>query len=117
MVKTTKIDSVTFVGRSGNEYPFRIYVWNTRFKAVPGVYVVAARSVEPGEPASYAPLFVAAADDLSTVLTDHPRNDCFQLYYGNVVGLLQQDDAAARDAIATDLVASLKPPCNAPDAE
>lgn len=117
MAKTTKIDTVTLEGRSGNSYSFRVYVWNTKFKPIAGIYVVAARSVEPGKPASYEPIFVATAEDLSKAIDDHPRTDCFQLYYANVVGLLQHDDAAARDAIAADLVAGLKPPCNAPDAE
>jgi hypothetical protein len=117
MAKTTKIDTVTLTGHSGTQYAFRIYVWDTKFKALAGVYVVASRTIEPGAKARYEPVFVSAAPDISTVLTGHPRTDCFQLYYGNVIGVLKQDDAAARDAIAADLVAGLKPPCNAADAE
>src|SRR5262245_15686205 len=56
--KTAKIDTVTFAGRSGEEYELRVYVWDTKFKALPGVYVVASRAMEPGSPATYQPLFV-----------------------------------------------------------
>ena len=116
MTKSTKIDQVAFAGRSGQRYDFRIYVWNTKFKAVPGVYVVASRTIEPGRQAQYEPLFAGAGADLSTVLKSHPRDECFQMYYANVVGVLREDDEARRGAILDDLLGALAPPCNAPDA-
>lgn len=112
MTKTTKIDAVSFAGRSGRQYAFRIYVWNTKFKAVPGVYVVAARTVEPNQPPQYAPLFVGEAADMSAALKNHPRDECFQMYLGNVVGVLKEEDADARSAIVADLADGLAPPCN-----
>ncbi len=115
-MKTTKIDEVAFAGHSGTHYDFRIYVWETKFKAVPGVYVVAARTVEPGRRAQYAPLFVGEAADLSVALKGHPRDECFQMYYGNVVGVLKEDDDARRTSILADLLDGLAPPCNAADA-
>lgn len=112
MVKTTKIDEVAFPGRSGERYGFRIYVWDTKFKPVPGVYVVASRTVEPGQPPQYAPLFVGEAADLSAALKAHPRDECFQMYLGNVVGVLKEDDGARRTSILADLLDGLAPPCN-----
>ena len=116
MVKTTKIDEVAFAGRSGQRYDFRVYVWQTKIKAVPGVYLVAARTVEPGQPPQYAPLFAGEARDLSSALKQHPRDECFQLYYGNVIGVLKEEDDAKRASILADLVNSLTLPCNAADA-
>lgn len=113
----TKIDGATFTGRSGRTYEFRIYVWDTKFRALPGVYVIAERSIEPGKPAHYAPLFVGEVVDLSKALQNHPRSDCFQLHYANVIGVLKESDTAARERITTDLIAGLAPPCNAADAE
>ncbi len=115
MVKTTKIDEVTFAGRSGTRYDFRIYVWETKFKAVPGVYVVASRTMEPGQRPQYAPLFVGEAVDLAVALKSHPREECFQMYYANVIGVLKENDDTRRTSILTDLLASLAPPCNAAD--
>jgi hypothetical protein len=115
--KTAKIDTVTLAGRSGEEYELRVYVWDTKFKALPGVYVVASRTMEPGSPATYQPLFVGIADDLSKVFKQHPRNDCFQLHYANTIGVLKEPDAAQRERIARDLLDGLSPPCNAPDAD
>ena len=116
MVKTTKIDEISFAGRSGRRYDFRVYVWDTKFKAVAGVYVVASRTIEPGQPAQDAPLFAGEARDLSSALRTHPRDECFQMYYGNVVGVLKEDDDEQRASILADLVDGLAPPCNAREA-
>ena len=116
MVRTTKIDAVSFAGRSGRSYHFRIYVWGTRFKRVAGVYIVASRSIEPGAAPRYEPVFVGMAGDLSQILKDHPRSECFEMYYANVVGLLQIDDEQERAAVFADLLNGLAPPCNAKDA-
>jgi hypothetical protein len=116
MVKTTKIDEVTFAGRSGQRYEFRVYVWETKFKAVPGVYVVASRSVEPGQRAQYAPLFAGEAPDLSSALKQHARDECFQMYYANVIGVLKEEDDKKRASILADLLGGLALPCNGADA-
>jgi hypothetical protein len=116
MTKSTKIDEIAFAGRSGTSYDFRVYVWETKLKAVPGVYVVAARTVEPGQPPQYEPLFVGQTDDLSAALRSHPRDDCFQMYYRNVIGVLKESDDARRRSILSDLIDGLAPPCNATDA-
>lgn len=116
MIKTTKIDAVSFAGGSGKQYEFRVYVWDTKFKALPGVYVVASRSIEPGQPPRYESVFVGTATDLSKTFKKHPRSDCFQMYYANVIGLLKEADEKARERISADLIEGLAPPCNADDA-
>jgi len=116
LTKTTKIDQVAFQGRSGKSYDFRIYVWDTRFKPVPGVYVVASRTVEPGRQPQYQPLFAGTGADLSAVLKSHPRDECFQMYYANVIGVLKEENESRRKAVLDDLLAALAPPCNASDA-
>jgi hypothetical protein len=117
LVAITKIDILTFRGRSGRDYDFRVYVWDTRFKALPGVYLVATRTIEPGSEPLYTPLFVESTADLSKALKAHRRADCFTLHYANVIGVLKETDAKTRDAIAADLVAGLAPACNQSDAQ
>jgi hypothetical protein len=116
LAKTTKIDQVAFVGGSGRRYECRVYVWDTKFKSVPGVYIVACRTMEPGEPARYEALFVGEAADLSAALKAHPRDECFQMYYANVIGVFKEENAKARATILADIKAGLSPPCNAADA-
>jgi hypothetical protein len=115
-VAKTRIDAVTFVGRSGTRYDFRVYVWDTKFKSLPAVFVVASRHIEPGESPRYEPVFVGATDDLTRTFEGHPRTDCFQMYYANVIAVLKEPDAGSRGLISRDLIESLAPPCNADDA-
>jgi len=114
---TTKIDTVSLTGRSGRQYQFRMYVWDTKFKSVPGVYLVASRSIEPGQQPAYSPLFVGTAGDLSKALKNHARGECFQMYYANVVGVLREERDGEREQIAADLVDGLTPPCNAAEGD
>jgi hypothetical protein len=114
---TTKIDTVSLTGKSGRHYEFRMYVWETKFKAVPGVYLVASRSIEPGQKPAYTALFIGAAADLSKPLKSHPRAECFQMYYANVVGVLREDSEDERQHMVADLVDGLAPACNASDGE
>jgi hypothetical protein len=114
---TTKLDTLRLAGGSGRQYEFRVYVWATKFKAVPGVYVVASRSRDPGKDATYTTLFVGAAADLSKAFRNHPRNECFEMYYANVVGVLREEVDGEREQIVADLVAGLAPPCNAAEGE
>ena len=116
MIKTTKIDTVTFAGRSGKPYEFRVYVWDTKFKPLPGVYIVASRSIEPGQMPRYESVFVGTSTDLSKTFKSHPRSECFQMYYANVIGVLKEADDKVRERISADLIESLAPPCNADDA-
>ena len=74
MTKSTKIDQIAFAGRSGASYDFRVYVWETKFKAIPGVYVVASRTIEPGQPPQYQPLFIGQTADLSAALRRRRRS-------------------------------------------
>jgi hypothetical protein len=117
VTKTTKIDTLIYAGHSGQQYELRVYVWETRFKAIPGVYVIASRAVEPDAEPIYRPVYVGTAEDLSKVFVRHPQGDCFQLHYANTIAVLREADGGARERIAQDLIASLQPPCNSTDAD
>jgi hypothetical protein len=53
---------------------------------------------------------------MSAALRNHPRDECFQMYFGNVVGVLQESDGARRTSILVDLLDAIAPPCNAAEA-
>jgi hypothetical protein len=72
--------------------------------------------MEPGQRPQYAPLFVGEAADLAAALKSHSRDECFQMYLGNVIGVLKENDDARRTSILADLLGGLAPPCNAADA-
>jgi len=78
--------------------------------------VVRFEAGEPGQPPRYAPLFVGEAADLSGALKSHPRDECFQMYYANVIGVLKEEDDKKRASILADLLGGLTLPCNGADA-
>jgi hypothetical protein len=111
MAKTTKIDEVTFAGRSGTRYDFRIYVWETKFKAVPGVYVVASRTMEPAMRAVH---HCSWARRPIAVALKSPSRRVFQMYYGACSQ--RAEGMTMPDASFSGLLDGLAPPCNAADA-
>ena len=111
-MRQSKIDTVRFDGDSGEQYEFRVYLWQTRFKPLPGVYVIASRTIEPGQEPEYAPVYVGTAADMSRVLANHPHHECFELSLAHTIAELQQEDEAARLRVANDLIGKLRPPCN-----
>ena len=67
------LDSVSFKGKSGREYSFRVYVWENEFKPLAAVYVVTERVAEPDSNPNYKPVFVGTTDDLSQVFNNHEK--------------------------------------------
>ena len=110
-----KLDSVTFLGRSGREHRFRVYKWKNEFRPLPAVYIVTERVVEPGKASMYTPIFLGITDDLSRVFDNHPKSECFQMYLANTIAVLPERSLPKRLQIAKELTETLKPPCNEHD--
>ncbi len=110
-----KLGTLPLTGRSGRRYEFRLYVWRTALRAVPAVYVVTERVVEPQCEPTYNVVFVGSTEDISDLFQGHTQQDCFDLHYANTVGVLHEPDAVIREAIERDLVEALSPPCNSGD--
>jgi len=111
-----KLDTVSFTGRSGREYNFRIYLWEHPFKALPAVYVITERVVEPNSAPTFSPVHVGQTEDLSQIFSNHEKQECFQVYLANTIAVLPEADASERARIEQDLLEALDPPCNGDDA-
>ena len=111
----SKLDSITIEGQSRQRYCFRVYILGNQFKPLPGVYLITARTTEPGERPKYAPLYVGETADLSTVFDHHKKQESFEMYLANTVGVLHEEDEARRMRIVFDLIARYRPPCNVGD--
>lgn len=110
--KMAKIDTVTFCGRSGREYNFRVYSWEHVFKRLPAVYLVMERRIEPQGAPSYSPVYLDITDDLSRIFDSHNKSECFQLYYANTIAVLAGLTQLECQQTAADLTQALDPPCN-----
>lgn len=110
-----KLDSIRLRGHSGRDYDFGVYVWGHRFRPVAAAYVVMERRLDPDGTARYLPLYVGDADDLSHIFENHPREECFQVYLANTIGVHRDERSESRKGIVEDLLAALEPPCNKPE--
>jgi len=107
-----RLESFTILSRSGQTYKFYMYVWGNRFKRLPGVYLVAERTVEPGEEPKYRAIYVGETIDISSISETHEKYDCFQVHYANTIGVLPEVAPEERTSIVFDLISFLRPPCN-----
>lgn len=109
------LDSITFPGRDGREYRFRVYRWGNEFKPLPAVYIVSERVVDPAKAPRYTPIFIGVTDDLSQAFRRHPKNECLQMYLANTIAVLPERSLPKRLQIAKELAEALEPPCNRDD--
>lgn len=109
---SAKLDTATFTGKSGRAYDFRIYLWEHKFKALPAVYIVTERAIEPNSPPTFSPVYVGVTDDLSRIFESHEKQECFEMYYANTIAVLAESDPSERARVLQDLLEALDPPCN-----
>jgi hypothetical protein len=109
----SKMGAITFVGNSGNRYEFTLYPLDARFKAgYGGVYFVTSRHDQEHAHHSHHNIFGGETDDLSSVLSDHPKQALFETEQANCVAVHATRNAPARARILAELVEKYSPPGN-----
>lgn len=100
-------------GQFGTPYPF-VFFWIPRqTDQIPksaGLYIVGATNEVPEGELLLKGLFLGQANDFSTILTNHPKSECFEQNGANVIGVLPLPDLSAAIPIKIDLSA-LDWPC------
>ena len=109
--KMGELSTVMFKGVSGSQYNFRVYTWDTTFKAVGAVYVVTRRYLQNGR-YYYDNIYVGQTGDLSERFDDHHKAFCFRNHRANCICVHVEGNRSHRLAIETDLIRALRPPCN-----
>jgi hypothetical protein len=105
-------ERLTLSGNTYIAYDFDLFPFDASFHPIAAVYVVTRRTGQTG-PAAHEVLYVGETTKLPERFADHPTADCFRRHHADSVGVLRQEDAAARRETVADLVAELRPPCNA----
>jgi hypothetical protein len=99
---------IIWTGKSGVEYTYYIYKWETTFKAEPGNYCFAKET----KPNFYTPLYFGETGDLSTRFADHHKWDCAERQGATHIHVHTNSVEKVRRAEEADLVAKWSPPCN-----
>ncbi len=109
-----KLADVVFSGESGQEYDFKVFPFDTDLKEFAGVYMVTLRhQVSAGTRLGHKVLYVGEADDLSQVLKEHDKQDCFKENEANCICIHHEEDGQERMKKAQDLLKGQNPTCNA----
>ena len=108
-----KIATLTLSGKSGKNYSFDVYVLDSDFPHVAGVYAVTLREQKDEDTGTHDVKYYGQAEHIDDRFDTHDKADCFKRERANCVCVHQESSEARRLAIEADLLAKEKPPCNA----
>lgn len=107
-----KLGTITFKGKSGNEYSFNVYPFNTDFKAIGAVYFVTQRTEKSDGTGSHTRIYVGETGDLSERFDNHHKQDCFDKHNANCICVHSESNEKTRLEKESDLIDNYNPPCN-----
>lgn len=101
--------TISWAGKSGKTYKYRIYKINTKFVKKPGNYVFAKET----KPDWFSPLYIGQTQDLSSRFTDHHAQECLDRNgVTHITVHVNEDGEQARLDEETDLRNKYNTACN-----
>ena len=107
-----KLADYTVTGKSGKEYTFEVYSYDASWNEVAAVYMVTKRVKKPAGGGSHTRIYVGQTDNLKERFSGHHKEDCFVLYDGNALCVLQESSEQRRRLIESDVRGAGNWPCN-----
>jgi len=101
-------DKIVIAGYFGTSYPFSIYVNDSYWNEVPGVYFVTKKDSLN----KYMPLYVGITENLKQRFSNHHKLQAFQRQGWTHLGFLYEPDEVKRRAIERDLLLNYCWECN-----
>jgi predicted GIY-YIG superfamily endonuclease len=105
----SELGTVTFTGKSGDQYTFKYYDFSGSWNEVAGVYIVARYNQASNK--IYA-IYVGETDNLKERMSNHHKQDCFDKNKANILCWLGMANQQSRLKAETDLIRGLNTPCN-----
>lgn len=106
------VTNVTWTGKSGKNYVFGLYPFDTEFKPVSGIYVFARRIGQTGAEALYVGETQSFYDRLNAGIHDHDGFERASRAGATHIGVMRVGYPTERLRIETDLRHGLSPRCN-----
>jgi hypothetical protein len=106
------LGKMSFKGKSGKAYRFKVYPLGTRFRKLSGVYVIGCRAHGGNGARQLVPIYVGHTEDFSQPFGMHRKAKEFTAQGANCICLQSDADEESRLAKEQDLVANLHPVCN-----
>ena len=107
-----EIGKVTFSGKSGKRYEFKVYTLDDKLFPSAAVYAVTRRTLE-GLRVNHERIFIGQTGNLEETFKAHPQASCFKRENANCVCVHLYLDEQSRRAMEADLLAKTHPVCNA----
>jgi hypothetical protein len=103
----SNLGNLSLKGTSGKEYVFEMFVLNTSFNAVGGLYLF----TKPGNQVTI-PIYLGHTQDLSTRFTNHHKEKCIDGQGATHISVCRMDDEKSRIAAEKDLLGVYNFHCN-----
>lgn len=108
-----KLSTVIFKGKSGKDYKFIVYSWDTNFKEnYGGVYFITKRYKNSSGNYSHERIYVGQSEDLSSRFDNHHKQKCFEDHDANCKCVYGEQNEDTRLEIESDLIENYSLPCN-----
>jgi hypothetical protein len=103
---------MTFTGKSGRTYQFKVFPFGTRFRKRSGVYVIGSRTIGVNGSHRIEPIYVGRTEDFSQPFEKHHKAKGFAEEGADCICVQSDTAEESRLAKEQDLVAALHPSCN-----
>ena len=102
MAKVTE-SKFTIKGKSGNTHSFDIYLLDTEFNKVAGVYIFTRRSKQTDGTFSHNIIYCGISNDLSTRFSGHHKEADIKKQNANCICIMVVSDEKQRTNIESDI--------------
>lgn len=106
------LGKMTFKGKSGMAYRFKVYPLGTRFRKLSGIYIIGNRLQGANGSRRLVALYVGHTEDFSQPFDRHHKAKEFSAQGANCICLQSDGVEDSRLAKQQDLIAALNPSCN-----
>lgn len=100
----TKLATASFTGKSGKEYSFNVYPFDTNFKEIPAVYIVTNRHKNKEDKYRHTIIYISHTDNLKKCFENHDKTACFRRNMANVICVNSFRDEEERLNVEDDLI-------------
>ena len=104
---TTTAQQVSWQGKSGKTYTYKVLALDTDWNDVPGNYIFSKRT-----PNGWMPIYIGETVSFKKRLPNHEKRPCANRNGATHIHAHTNSDAKARKAEEKDLLNRFDPPCN-----
>lgn len=109
-----RLGKIILKGASGASYRFRVFPWESDFRAEGAVYFVTKRKEKAGGGHAHKRIYAGQTGDLSECVADHRKSSSLQGRAANCICVHAEASESKRIEIESDLMSAYRPPCNPP---